>query len=144
MPAGEPERPISVFFEILAQRRDPPVGELVDVPENFASSDATSRDIVRGLNERVGILCLSKTANSLLMWSHYADQFGGAVVEFDRGHDFFAGQIEVEYRASRPKRDLGSYLTGEPIPVAELCVNSPDGRRGRPSPISFYTASTLS
>jgi hypothetical protein len=126
MPVAEPERPISLSFDIQAQRRAPAVGELTEVPEGFVSSDATSRDIVRDLNKCVGILCLSKTSDSLLMWSHYADQYGGAVVEFDDGHEFFAGQIEVEYRASRPMRDLRSYLTGKPIPVAELCVKCDD------------------
>lgn len=31
------------------------------------------------------------------MWSHYADQYAGAVVEFDGPYEFFDGQIDVEY-----------------------------------------------
>jgi hypothetical protein len=58
------------------------------------------------------------------MWSHYADQYTGAVVEFDAGHDFFASQIEVEYRNQRPRRHLSSYVFGMPISFAELCAKS--------------------
>lgn len=126
MPIGEPERPISISFDLQSPRRVPPVGEVVDVLEGHSSSDATSRNIVADLNGCAGMLCLSKAGNSLLMWSHYADQYGGAVLEFDGGHEFLAGQIEMEYRPARPKRELSTYLTGEPIPVSELCVKAKD------------------
>ena len=59
------------------------------------------------------------------MWSHYADQYAGAVVEFDGSHEFFDGQIDIEYRPLRPMRDVGAYVSlPEPIPVAELCAKS--------------------
>lgn len=84
-----------------------------------------SRDIVQQLNELIGILCLSRVSDSLLMWSHYANQYAGAVVEFDGSHEFFDGQIDVEYRPLRPMRDLGAYISpSEPIPIAELCAKS--------------------
>ena len=84
-----------------------------------------SRDIVQQLNSLIGILCLSRVSDSLLMWSHYADQYAGAVVEFDGSHEFFDGQIDVEYRPLRPMRDVGVYVSQpEPIPVAELCAKS--------------------
>jgi hypothetical protein len=125
IPIDEPERPISVTFDIMAKRRHPPVGEVEHVPDQCRSSDPTSRDIVQQLNNLIGILSLSRTSDSLLMWSHYADQYAGAVIEFDGGHDFFAGQVDVEYRQQRPKKDLGVYLSPhEPVPVAELCVKS--------------------
>jgi hypothetical protein len=85
-----------------------------------------SRDIVQQLNHVIGILSLSEVKNSLLMWSHYADQYAGAVLGFDRTHDFFAGQIPIEYLPKRPRRHLNSYLAGTPIPVSELCVKSLD------------------
>ncbi len=120
----EPERPINVAFDIFAQRRSPPVGEVDQIPQNYCSNDATSRDIVRQLSELIGILSLSRTNQSLLMWSHYADQYTGAVIEFDGSHEFLARQTDIEYRPIRPKRLLSDYLTGEPIPVSELCVKS--------------------
>jgi len=124
LPLGEAERRINVSFDILAQRRHPPIGEADNIPENHCSNDATSRDIVQQLNSLIGILCLSKTPESLSMWSHYADQYTGAVIEFDASHEFFSGQIEVEYRKIRPRRRFSDYLTGEPIPISELCVKS--------------------
>ncbi len=124
-PNGEAERHISIKFDVTAQRRQPPPGEVDVVPDGHGTSDATSRDIVQHLNDQVGILCLSRTKESLLMWAHYADQYAGAVIEFDASHDFFAGQIDMEYRSSRPKRHLSAYLDGDnPVPVAELCVKS--------------------
>jgi Protein of unknown function (DUF2971) len=60
-----------------------------------------------------------------LMWSHYADQYAGAVIEFDGSHKFFAGQVGVEYRSQRPKKHLSVYsVRDEPVPVSELCAKS--------------------
>ncbi len=120
----EPERQIKVSFDVLAPRRNPPVGEVDHIRDGYCSSDATSRDIVRQLTAAIGILCLSRTNESLVMWSHYADQYTGAVIEFDGSHEFFAGQVAMEYRPIRPKRDLSDYLAGNPTPVSELCVKS--------------------
>jgi hypothetical protein len=124
MPADEPERPINVRFDILGERRCPPVGDADNVPDGYYSGDPTSRDIVQQLNSLIGIFCLSRNGDSLLMWSHYAAQYAGAVVEFNAAHEFFSHPIEVEYRARRPKKHLSMYLADEPIPVSELCVKS--------------------
>ncbi len=95
------------------------------MPDGCQASDVISRDIVQQLNALIGILCLSRVNDSLLMWSHYADQYAGAVVEFDGSHEFFAGQVGVEYCAQRPLRDVSVYLQPtQPIPIAELCVKS--------------------
>jgi hypothetical protein len=121
----EIEKPISIAFDIAAKRRQPPTGEVEIVPDNCRSSDPTSRDIVQQLNDVIGILALSRTDESLLMWSHYADQYAGAVIEFDGTHEFLSGQIDVEYRPLRPKKDLSFYQASDaPIPVAELCAKS--------------------
>ena len=119
------ERQLSFSFDVRAQRRQPPPGALNEVPDGCQASDAMSRDIVQQFNSLIGILCLSRVSDSLLMWSHYADQYAGAVVEFDGSHEFFEGQIDVEYRPLRPMRDVGAYVSPpEPIPVAELCAKS--------------------
>jgi hypothetical protein len=131
IPDGEPERKISVRFDILGKRRHPPVGEVDTIPKGYQSSDPTSRDIVQQLNSLIGIFCLSKTHNSLLMWSHYAEQYAGAVIEFDGTHEFFAHQIAVDYRPLRPKKQLSMYLADEPIPVSELCVKSDEWEHER-------------
>lgn len=61
------------------------------------------------------------------MWSHYAAQYAGAMIEFDVSHDFFKGQIDVEYRPQRPKKHV-TVLTEavEPLPLSELCIKSKD------------------
>jgi len=125
VPNDAEERQLSFSFAVRAQRRRPPPGELHEVPDGCQASDAMSRDIVQQFNTLIGILCLSRVNDSLLLWSHYADQYAGAVVEFDGSHEFFDGQIDVEYRPLRPIRDVGAYISPpEPIPVAELCAKS--------------------
>lgn len=125
VPNDEGAKQLSFSFDVRAQRRQPPPGAPNEVSDGCQASDAVSRDIVQQLNSLIGILCLSRVSDSLLMWSHYADQYAGAVVEFDGSHEFFDGQINVEYRPLRPLRDVGAYVSPpEPIPVAELCAKS--------------------
>lgn len=118
---------LNIRFDLQAPRRTPAVGEL---PDNFRSefcSDLNSRNILKELDNSIGILCLSETYNSLLMWSHYADEYKGAIVTFNKDHDFFNGPIEIQYRDSRPKKDISAYIgDGEPIPISELCVKPKD------------------
>jgi hypothetical protein len=123
-PVDAQERKISLSFDILAHRQSLPNESNEQIPDGCGSSDAMSRDIVQQLNQVIGILSLSRVHNSLLMWSHYANQYAGAVVAFDGSHDFLSGQIDVEYRDTRPRRHVSTYLAGVPIPVAELCVKS--------------------
>ena len=56
MPVGETERPINLQFDLLAPRRNPPVGEVTDVPYGYVSSDPTSRDIIFQLNSVIGFM----------------------------------------------------------------------------------------
>lgn len=62
-------------------------------------------------DSKFGILCLSETADSLLMWAHYAGNHRGFVVQFDETHPFFAasefegqslGLTRVQYSQERP------------------------------------------
>ena len=79
-----------------------------------------------GLDEDIGILCLSRNGASLPMWAHYAASYSGALIEFKEAHEFFSGAIDVEYCTHRPKLKLGSYneRVNGPVPIAELCVKS--------------------
>jgi hypothetical protein len=43
-----------------------------------------------------GIVSLTETKNNLLMWSHYAQNHTGMVVEFDTTHDFFTSKFSTE------------------------------------------------
>lgn len=42
-----------------------------------------------GLDDRMGVFCLSETATDVLMWAHYADNHKGFLIEFDSEHEFF-------------------------------------------------------
>lgn len=125
IPKSFDQQNLNIRFDVMSQRRSPAVGEL---NSNFISdecNDFASRKILASLNESIGILCLSKNQDSLLMWSHYADEYSGAVIEFDDNHEFFQGKIEVDYRVHRPIKDISSYISdNETIPIAELCVKS--------------------
>jgi len=123
-PLDAEERKINLQFDIGSVRAPAPKEALDVIPEGCGSSDAMSRDIVQQLNEHIGILSLSRVRDSLLMWSHYGDQYAGAVVGFDSAHDFFAQPIDVEYRPQRPRRHVDSYLAGKPVSLAELCAKS--------------------
>lgn len=122
---GTQDFDIDIKFALTAPRREPRIGDLDTAFESDYCSDRNSRRILASLNQGIGILCLSRNGSSLLMWSHYADGYSGAVIEVDESHEFFTGYFEVEYRQNRPKKDIGSYLASdEPIPIAELCVKS--------------------
>ncbi len=117
------DREINMSFSVTAPRRVTRDYELAPDFESDHCSDSNSRSIRSSLDQTIGILCLSKNPASLLMWSYYADQYAGAVVEFDDSHDFFRGSFPIEYREHRPKLDVSYYESNnEPIPVAELCV----------------------
>lgn len=62
-------------------------------------------------DSKFGVLSLSETPDSLLMWAHYADSHRGLVLQFDETHEFFAPSTyedqdlrltKVEYSAERP------------------------------------------
>jgi hypothetical protein len=137
VPNDATERQLNFSFDVRTQRRHPPPAALEAVPDGCQASDAMSRDIVQQFNGLIGFLCLSRVNDSLLMWSHYADQYAGAVVEFDSGHEFFAGQVDVEYRPLRPMRDVSAYVS-PPEPTrrctaaaVHLARRSPACRRAR-------------
>ena len=117
------EEPIQLSIDIRSPRRQIPAAIAGPIPDDCTSSDFISRQIRDDLSEQVGILCLSRSPNSTLMWSHYADQYQGAVISFDSDHKFFVDQINVEYVTDRPKIPIETYAA-QPIPLAELCNKS--------------------
>lgn len=89
--------------------------------EDRYKSDVQARRIVESLNDALGILCLSRNPESLLMWGHYGDEYRGAIIEFDESHSFFQGKFSVAYRKNRPVYNIADFL-GQPFPVADLCI----------------------
>ena len=95
------------------------VGEQIDL--SFGNADQVlptlNRHVEAALHSTlprlIGILCLSRSAKNLLMWSHYTDSHQGAMLEFDDGHktfkrrrsssDEFGFLRRVSYSESRPE-----------------------------------------
>jgi len=51
--------------------------------------------VMEGLNQKIGILSLSKTIHNLLLWSHYADSHRGYAIGFDPDHPYFHALSEL-------------------------------------------------
>jgi hypothetical protein len=54
---------------------------------------------------RLGVLCLSKVSDNLLMWGHYCRSHSGFVIGFDGNHQFFRQQVKF-----RPLRSVERVL----------------------------------
>ncbi|MAE36043.1 MAG: hypothetical protein CMH97_12605, partial [Oceanospirillaceae bacterium] len=91
-------------WDLLAQREMKPETEVSE--ELF---DFNSVFLEKAFNT-MGIVSFSETNDNLLMWSHYADNHRGIVVNFDTSHEFFkkdGGKSRelgrVHYRKDRMK-----------------------------------------
>ncbi|MBY8124457.1 DUF2971 domain-containing protein [Vibrio fluvialis] len=109
-------------IDVTTPRRDGEPARLEDSFESNYCNDIAAREVLNSISQVIGILCLSRNPSSLLMWSHYADEYKGAVVEFDENHEFFTGLFPVTYEKNRPKIDF-SLLRDETgrIRLSELC-----------------------
>ena len=67
------------------------------------------------VNEKVGVLSLSKRVISSLMWSHYGESHEGYAIGFDESHDFF--KPPPTYRSEIPLGILKEvdYVTERPL-----------------------------
>lgn len=71
-------------------------------PRNIAATTRAIQDQhARVLTETVGVLCLCKKRDDILMWSHYADSHKGVCLEFDGMSKFMAHAQEVKYSKTR-------------------------------------------
>jgi hypothetical protein len=65
-------------------------------------------------NKNSGVVCLSEVNNSILMWSHYAQNHTGICIEFHRTPDSPLGDPEictpVQYSSNYPVIDFGKML----------------------------------
>lgn len=64
---------------------------LKNVEKSFVNGD-----FQRDLLNPIGICCLSKVSDSILMWSHYANHHKGIVVEFNTFQDKYTELRDVE------------------------------------------------
>jgi len=71
------------------------------------------------ISKDIGILCLSKNPENILMWSHYANSHSGVLVEFDEENEFF-NQLDI----NSDNKDIDEFY-GKAMPV--------NYRRSRPT-----------
>jgi hypothetical protein len=71
-----------------AKQGDIPTPEEVEKYET-ESKRLTKDDVYRYINRKIVSLSLTEKKDNLLMWSHYADNHRGFVVEFEMSADFF-------------------------------------------------------
>lgn len=95
---------------------------------------AKSKVMEASMGEMAGILSLTKREDSLLMWSHYADQHRGIVIGVRAGHTFFQpgngigidGLKGVTYTSARPEIELGKPLDMPNVNDALFFTKSPE------------------
>jgi hypothetical protein len=75
--------------------------ESIRASEEILNPYAVGQGVVSLLGDNFGVLSLSRAENSLLMWSHYADEGKGIVLGFDDDHTFFH-QRDMKGHISRP------------------------------------------
>lgn len=127
-------RPSVAYFKSLADETN---------WDRFAASEEELADYIKGLPKNspwrtlglsqfddYGIISLTKKPDNLLMWSHYANQHSGMIIEFDPNHEFFVSQYtcqgmpksgqlsDVSY-----KRERLSEFTGFDEPYFEKSVD---------------------
>lgn len=123
-PYEENNKDLQLNFNVLLPQRDISKYLLNNDFEDDNCNDLYMRDLIGTLNNHIGMLCLTKNPASHLMWAHYAEEYSGAVIEFDDGHDFFQGCHQVKYAVDRPKFHIDYFLKEPLIPLSELYIKS--------------------
>ena len=121
-PTLNEDEKVNIQFDVLSQ--DDLINKYL-LDKDFQDdncSDVFSRELISNLNKEIGILCLSKNSDSHLMWAHYADEYSGAVIEFDESHEYFSGLTEVKYEKDRPIIHMNYFLENKTIPISNLCI----------------------
>jgi hypothetical protein len=79
-------------------------GAITPADEEQALRSLLARDILGELNKEMahhGVLAVSETYKSVLMWSHYGDHHKGLCLEYDTSLFDLATLAPVDYRAAR-------------------------------------------
>lgn len=75
--------------------------KLIENIRNKTNLFDVGQEIITHLNDKLGVLSLSRTEENLLMWSHYASEGKGIVIGFDDEHTFFK-QPNMRGELTRP------------------------------------------
>lgn len=78
--------------------------------------------LLLALADDIGIYCLSATNNSILMWSHYADEHRGYCLGFEAGDTtpFFGAAQEVRYSDTYPVVDVFTTTNSDQVDLIFL------------------------
>jgi hypothetical protein len=99
-----------IFFKLINLYPEE-INERVKEKANALAAPLAQVAFPSQIDKHIGIFCLSKNPESLLMWSHYGNSHKGVLIEFDDNHSFFH-QKEFETE----NKDLDS-LYGRVFPV---------------------------
>jgi hypothetical protein len=80
--------------DVASKHIDEIISAGVDAVESDANYQRSVKEVYRSLDENFGVLSLSETPTSPLMWSHYADGGRGFLIEFDGQNNWFWAQRE--------------------------------------------------
>lgn len=96
------------YWANLEEKTDEAESELLDARRTIedhgnkvSKPDLVGAEFMGNLGDDFGVLCLSRTNRSLLMWSHYTDNGKGYVLAFDEKHEFF-NQKSLSGEATNP------------------------------------------
>lgn len=72
----------------------------------FENDPNTPKNMLHEILDKLGLLSLSETFESCVLWDRYAAGHTGICVEFDSGKDFFQLAEHVDYQANLPEINL--------------------------------------
>ena len=70
-----------------------------------------SDSVIRAIRNGLGILSLTIEKDIILMWSHYADNHKGVVIELDSDNPFFGDSIVKNRNVKYPKKRINTKLS---------------------------------
>ncbi len=119
-PEIEREKAIALMKQISTTHSAEADQKLTEMVNNLVETIPIPKSLIREfffqtINKHLGVFCLTETAKNILMWTHYAQNYQGFVIEFDETHSFFhqhrpteeeAGYLHpVVYVTKRPRNE---------------------------------------
>lgn len=100
------------------------------IPEERRRVDNEIQKFIKK-NRNMGVICLSEVCDSILMWSHYAENHKGVCFEFTRAEDNNFGDLEscspVKYDRYYPIIDLRQMLLNQDGETFESMMKTKSG-----------------
>jgi hypothetical protein len=104
----DPVKRLEIAEQFIANQKSGPKGDPID--DQLRADPAFLKQCLRGLTnefcktvpERWGVYCVGKSADTALMWSHYASNHTGICLEFAVKNSPFIHAWEVRYQEEYP------------------------------------------